>query len=248
MLEFLIAHVSYLGIILALALTGCGLPIPEELIVIAAGWASANAVLDEPWLALLTCIAGAMVGDTLMYAIGYHFGHRILRQKLFLGRSPAVRLQREEQAERLIQRHGLKALFIARFLVGLRSMVYLAAGIMRMPFRRFIVVDLISASTVIGIVFGLSYRYASHLDEVWRWIRGLEVTFTAALVATITLVVILAYRRHRRRVARVERRRLERLRQRAQEAILSTTNATLAGGNVTTAPAESVVRRSEPAA
>ena len=47
---------------------------------------------------------------------------------------------------------------------------------------------------------------------------------------------------------RVERRRLERLRQRAQEAILSTTNATLAGGNVTTAPAESVVRRSEPAA
>ncbi|MBL9123919.1 MAG: DedA family protein [Planctomycetaceae bacterium] len=247
MLDYLLAHVSYLGIFVTLALTGCGLPIPEELIIIAAGWASATQVLEEPWLALLTCIAGAMVGDTLMYAIGYHFGHRILRQRLFLGRSQAVRLQREEQAERLIQRHGLKALFIARFLVGLRSMVYLAAGIMRMPFRRFILVDFVSASTVIGIVFGLSYRYANYIDEIWSWIRGLEFTMTAAIVATVALLVALAWRRHRRRVARVERRRVERLRQRTQGAIIVATSATLAAGGAAPAASEPA-RRSEPAA
>ncbi len=212
MLDYLLLHVSYLGIFFALALTGFGLPIPEELIVIAAGYAAFHEALDEPWLALVACISGAIIGDTLMYGIGYHFGHRILRHRLFFGRSPAVRMQREEQAERMIQQHGLKVLFIARFLVGLRSMVYLAAGIMRMPFRRFILVEVLSATTVISIVFGLSYRYASHIDNLWRWIRTAEWTLTVAIVAAVVTLIVLAWRRHRRRVARVAQRKLDRLR------------------------------------
>lgn len=240
MLEYLLSHVSYLGIFLALALTGIGLPIPEELIVIAAGWGAFKGVLEEPWLALAACIGGAIIGDALMYAVGYHFGHRILRHRLFFGRSPTVRMQREERAERMIQQHGLKVLFVARFLVGLRSMVYLAAGIMRMPFRRFILVEVASASTVIGIVFGLSYRYASHIDNLWQWIRTAEWTLTVALVAGIVALLLLARRRHRRRVLRVQRRKLERLRR--------------SGGVILTAPpatgrqAEQPVGRTEPIA
>lgn len=235
MLDLLLSHVSYAGVFIALVLTGCGLPIPEELIVIAAGWASATGVLHDPWLALAVCIAGALLGDMVMYAIGYHFGYRVLRHRIIFGRSPAARLQREEQAERMIEKHGLKALFIARFLVGLRSMVYLSAGIMRMPFRKFLLADAISATTLVGLVFGLSYRYAWGIESLWRWIRRAEATFTTIIVAAVIIGVLVAWRRHRMRVARVERRRLERSRQRA--AILASS-----GG------ADSIARRSEPAA
>ena len=150
MLDLVFENISYLGI-MALLVLGVVLPIPEELVVITAAWASYYKELN-PWLAFLSCLAGALCGDCLLYALGYHFGHGILREHSYFGRF--LRPDRELYVEQLIKRHGFKVLFGARFLVGLRSTAYLAAGILRMPFRPFILVDVFCASTVIGLVFG----------------------------------------------------------------------------------------------
>ncbi len=70
---------SYLGIILFLVLTGCGLPIPEEVPIVLAGVLSAKGQLVPEW-AFAACLIGALLGDSLMYLIGYHFGHNLLRE------------------------------------------------------------------------------------------------------------------------------------------------------------------------
>lgn len=204
MVEHFLAHISYLGIIFVLILTGCGLPVPEEVPIIVAGVAAYNGQLN-PWLALAACFVGALLGDCVMYGIGYHFGHRLLREHRWLG--PYLRPEREAHIEELINQHGWKVFLTARFLVGLRSPVYLTAGILRVPFRRFIFVDLFCAALVIATFFGLSYFFADHITDWFQRIRNAEVAITATVIAAVVGTVLYFYMRHRRRVARIRLRR-----------------------------------------
>lgn len=208
MLDTLLNDVlPYLLLGIPIVLTGMGLPVPEELFVIGAGVASHNGAL-KPWAALLTCVLAAILGDCSMYAIGYHFGHGLLREHRWFAR--LFNPRRERQMEQKIRQHGLKALLITRFLVGVRSPVYVAAGILRVPFRYFIVCDLISASVVVSFFFGLSYLFGEQITNLWPRIRKADIALTATLVAAVAGVVIYFYVRHRRRVARIRLRRLRR--------------------------------------
>src|SRR3954468_6410974 len=120
---------SYVGIALALILTGCGLPLPEEVPIVAAGVLAANGQLI--WqLALASCIFGAIAGDSAMYFLGRHFGRNLIKDHAWwVG---FMTPQREQRMEHMIKRHGIKMLFGARFLPGLRMPVYIASGILKM--------------------------------------------------------------------------------------------------------------------
>jgi hypothetical protein len=99
---------------------------------------------------------------------------------------------------------------ITRFLVGVRSPVYVAAGVLRVPFRYFIVCDLISASVVVSVFFGLSYGFAEQIMKVWQRIQKAEIALTVTIVAAVLGVLVYFYIRHRRRVDRIRLRRLRR--------------------------------------
>ena len=195
MTEFILAHGSYLAIIFVLILTGTGLPIPEEVPIVAAGILSAHGQL-HPWLAFAACLFGALAGDCVMYWIGFHFGRSVVREHPRWAHF--VKPEREAQIEQMLQQHGLKVFFLARFLVGLRSPVYLSAGILRVPFRRFLLIDLFCATTVIGTFFGLSYVYG---PTIAKWIRGAEITLTGVVLVAMAGVGIYFWRRHRRGLA-----------------------------------------------
>jgi len=199
MTEILLTHGSYLAITVVIILTGAGLPIPEEVPIIAAGLLSAHGRLD-PWLAVSCCLFGALVGDCVMYWIGRRLGRRVVCEHPWWIR--CVSPEREAQIEQMLRQHGLKVFFLARFLVGLRSPVYVSAGILRVPFRRFLLIDLFCATIVIGTFFGLSYVYGG---TITRWIRGAEYALTGVVVLCIAAVVIYFWRRHRRgEVGRLE--------------------------------------------
>jgi len=189
MIELFFAHGSYLTIILVLILTGTGLPIPEEVPVFAAGVLSANGQMN-PWLALGACLFGALAGDCVMYWIGRHFGRSVVREHPWWAHF--VKPEREVRIERMIQQHGLKVFLMARFMVGLRSPVYLAAGVLRVPFRRFFLIDLFCATTVIGVFFGLSYYFG---PTITKWIPRLEILLTSLVVVGTIGVVIYLWRR-----------------------------------------------------
>jgi membrane protein DedA with SNARE-associated domain len=174
-----IDHVSYIGIIVVLVLTGSGLPIPEEVPIIAAG------VLGHlnPWLAFLSCLVGALLGDAVLYAIGYHFGHSlVIRHPRF---AHLVHAEYESKIEEMIRRHGLKVFLVARFMVGIRAPFYLTAGILRMSFRRFVFIDAFCATAVVGLFFWLSYLYG---ERVAGWIRDSEIGLTVVVVLAATAV------------------------------------------------------------
>jgi membrane protein DedA with SNARE-associated domain len=181
---------SYFAIFLVMMLTGAGLPIPEEVPIIAAGIASAHGSLI-PWLAFTCCLAGALIGDCIMYYLGYHFGRGILKDHPWFARF--LTPEREAQIEDKFRKHGLGVFFIARFLVGLRSPVYITAGILRVSFRRFLMIDLVCATIVVGTFFGLTYFYGK---EITAWVKRAEVGLSVAVVLLALSVGIYLWRRH----------------------------------------------------
>ncbi len=182
MQEFILAHGSYLAIIAVLALTGVGLPLPEEVPTVAAGVLSSASVGKlDPTLAFMACLVGALLGDCIMYGIGRLLGTTYLRRHPRFAR--IMHEEREKQMEELIRSHGLKVFLVARFLVGVRSPIYLAAGVMRVKFRKFLAIDAICATLVVGTFFWLSHFFGEWVGPLFR---------ESQLAATAILFVIVA--------------------------------------------------------
>ena len=197
MLATLFHPTSYLGIVVFLVLTGCGMPIPEEVAIVVAGVLSAEGKLI-PWAALAACLVGAILGDSVMYAIGYHWGRSLFNAHPRLAK--LLHAENEPKFEEAIERHALKVMLLSRFMVGIRGPVYLAAGVVRMPFRRFLSYDAICATLVVCVFFLLSYAFG---EDVVRWIRDAEITVTIAALAVIAIVGVYLYRRSRKTITKV---------------------------------------------
>ncbi|MEN6451550.1 MAG: DedA family protein [Thermoguttaceae bacterium] len=194
-MEPLLQSGSYALITLVLILTGAGLPLPEEVPIIAAGILAANGTLD-PWLALACCLVGAIVGDAVMYWIGYHFGRGVLRDRRWWARY--ITPEREDRIERMFHEHGLKVFFVARFLVVIRSPLYLTAGILQVSFKKFLLIDLICATVVVSTFFGLTYFLGKSIAERFHTV---EVWLTVAVVLSLVAGGFCLWRRHRRKAA-----------------------------------------------
>lgn len=198
MADWLLQSGSYLGIFVFMVLTGCGLPLPEEVAIVFAGVRSAHGDMFTPF-AYAACLLGALVGDAAMYHIGRRFGHSLIRRKPKLAK--LLHADREELFENAIQRHGLKVLLIARFMIGVRGPVYLAAGVVRIPFKRFLIWDLVCATTVVSIFFGLSYYLVVFSgDKISQMFRDTEVILTVAGLTVGGTIAFFMLRRHRRKL------------------------------------------------
>jgi membrane protein DedA with SNARE-associated domain len=184
---------SYLAFAVGMILTGAGLPVPEEFFIVAAGVLAANGQLD-PFVAFACLLFGALAGDCVMYWIGYHFGHGVLSRRRWWAR--LVTPEREKHIENMFHSHGLKVFFVARFLVGLRSPVYVTAGILRLSFKKFVLIDLVCAAAVVGSFFALAYFFGAGIRN---WIRRGEWGLTICVSIALAVAIIYLWVRYRRR-------------------------------------------------
>ena len=139
---------SYLGIFLFIASTGCGMPIPEEAAIVVAGVLSSQGTLHTG-IAFAACLAGAIVGDSFMYAIGYRWGHAHLHAAPAVRQVTGSRKRTSIPASDQIPRAESD---VAGSIPGRHSApVYVMTGVVRMPYRRFLMYDSISAAAVVGV-------------------------------------------------------------------------------------------------
>jgi membrane protein DedA with SNARE-associated domain len=136
------------------------------------------------------------VGDAAMYGIGRRWGRSLIqrhpRWAHLLG------AEREARFEARLRKHQFKVLFMARFMVGVRSPVYFSAGVLRIPFRRFLLMDLLCASAVVAAFFGIAYLAGERLAD---GLRNAELGFTIVVGAAAAIIGIGYYYRQRRRAA-----------------------------------------------
>jgi membrane protein DedA with SNARE-associated domain len=180
--EELVGKLGYLGIALLLVLGGLGLPVPEEAPIILAAVFSKSGRLWWP-MALASCLAGVLLGDFVVYYLGYVYGEKVLSLRLtrkFLTKA------RETQIQGYFHRHGFKILILGRFAVGFRTAAYLTAGILKLPVLKLFLTDLFAASLSTVLMFGLGYVFAHQiqegLDQAKYWLTA------AAVIAGIWLL------------------------------------------------------------
>ena len=137
----LLEHYKYLAMFGVLLACGLGLPLPEEVTLIASGlavgWETANF-----WFASLACVLGILAGDACIFAMGRYHGRRFLQSRpmRFL-----LNEKRQARIDALFARRGNAAVFFARFIAGLRIGVYAYAGQHGMGWVRFLILDLLGA-------------------------------------------------------------------------------------------------------
>lgn len=190
MAEQIIGHLGYVGIALILILGGLGLPIPEEAPVILAAVLSKSGKMVAP-IAFATCLIGVLVGDFIVYFLGYYYGEKVLSLRLT---QRLLTRAREAQIKGYFHRHGFKILILGRFAVGFRTAAYLTAGILQLPPLKLFLTDLLAASLSTVLMFGLGYIFAHQIES---GIREAQQYFTVALA--VGVVAFLLYRFYRGR-------------------------------------------------
>jgi membrane protein DedA with SNARE-associated domain len=194
-LEQFLEQFTYVGIFLALYAAGLGVPLPEEVPVLTAGVLAHEGVVRW-WLALPVCLAGILAGDVTLYWIGHHWGERVLAWRLV---RRVLSHEREEGLKAAYRRHGVKIVFTARHVMGLRAAAFLTAGIARVPFARFLIADTAAALVGVPASFALAFFFTDQLQQIMTDVHRVERW--ALVLAVLVVAGWLAVRAWRRGTA-----------------------------------------------
>ncbi len=170
-------HVGYAAVFGVLVLCGFGLPMPEDIVLVAGGvlaWmgsgheeASLANMLEDPGLRamVLAGLGGILMGDSIIFFAGRKLGAHVadiapLRRFI----TPA----RLAEAEKLIRRRGNVVVMIARFLPGLRAPTFFTVGHSKLPYWEFLLFDGVAALVSAPLWVCLGFYFGSNIGETAR--------------------------------------------------------------------------------
>lgn len=198
-LDIILPQLQYWGYWIVFAVTFLensafvGLVMPGDVTLLVAGLLSSQGVLD---LAPLIAVAatGAILGDSAGYFIGRYGGLKFLRR---YGRYFLFKEKYLETANHYFQVHGGKTILFGRFVMVVKSLTPVAAGISRMPYGLFLVYNVIGSILSVTTVLVLGYFFGESWRLIGKWLGwGGAIAFAAVLALAISWW---AYRWWRRR-------------------------------------------------
>jgi membrane-associated protein len=183
---------GYWTVAIALLLENAGVPVPGETILLFASFlAYSKGTLSVPFI-ILVAVAAATLGDNLGYAIGHRGGRPLLERykRLFRIRAASI-----ERGELLFERYGAPTIFFARFIFGMRIIAGPLAGVLRMPWKKFVIFNFLGAVAWVTSVSLVGYFFGSEWPTLLRLVRRLDFI----IFAVAAIVVLLLWWRHRRK-------------------------------------------------
>lgn len=198
-LEGLHAYSAIVGLLL---ICGLGVPLPEDITLIAAGILSALGSITL-WGAMVAGFFGVLLGDAILYTIGRTYGRRAFQLPLI---RTIMTPRRVSLAERKIMRNSHFICFTARFLPGLRSPIFLMAGIMGVRPIVFYGLDGFAALISVPVWVYVGHWVGQNIDTALALAEKIQLSFAGGIAAIV--VSYLVYRRivKRRRAQRLIRR------------------------------------------
>jgi membrane-associated protein len=169
-----------------------GFVLPGETAVIVAGVVASRGHVNVVLLCILVVVA-AIAGDSVGYAVGAKYGHRLLALKILQSRRESL-----DRTLDALSRRGITYVFIGRFTAFLRAVIPGLAGMSRLHYRRFFAANAAGA-LIWGVLYTLLGYFAGHaLDSIEKYsgwaASGLLVIFIA--------IIVVVHLRHKRRDAR----------------------------------------------
>lgn len=193
--EALFGRFHYMAPFTVLFLCGLGLPLPEEVALIGAGiLLYQDSVKFVP--ITLVCSAAILLGDSVPYWIGRHWGLAALKGKW------AAKILHPERFARLEKRftdHGNWVVFTCRFMPGLRIPGYFVAGTLGMSYWRFLLLDGLGVLISVPTSIWLGKLFGGSIDMLQKKQKGLHLILGFAVAAVVIVVVVRSWRKKRAR-------------------------------------------------
>lgn len=180
---------------------GLGLPFPEDVPLLTGGFLCHRG-LAHLYIMVPVALFGVLCGDFILFAIGRRFGpyvteHRLVRR--------LVNRRRLLMAEDLFARHGVKIVVAGRFLPGLRPMIFMAAGVLKVSFWRFAAANGLAACVSVPTLVLLGKLFGHSIDQIKRDVRtATHAIALVIIVATLTYIMLYLHRRQRRMMASID--------------------------------------------
>jgi membrane protein DedA with SNARE-associated domain len=194
------AQYGYVGIFAAIIATGFGLPMPEELPILFAGVLVGHDDTLQPGMAVLrpdrlkwyimlpVIITAVVVGDGLLYAVGRCWGPRLLDKEWV--RRRILSPEKRAVIEKNFQDRGVMILLTARITPGIRTPIFLMAGILRVSFTRFLLADGLYAIPGVMVMFWLAYAMTDRVFELFRKFERFQELLMFGILSAVCGVVL----------------------------------------------------------
>jgi Uncharacterized membrane-associated protein len=164
--------------------------LPGDSLLFAAGTISGNPNSGlNPLLMGLLLFVAAVLGDTVNYALGKTFGARIAANP----NSKILKKEHLDKTHAFFEKHGGKAIILARFAPIVRTFAPFVAGMGAMSYGPFLLYNVVGGALWVGICTGAGYFFGSH-----PWVqKNFEVVVIAIVVISIIpmLVEIIRHRK-----------------------------------------------------
>jgi membrane protein DedA with SNARE-associated domain len=193
-------HVYGLAVVAGvIGLESIGLPFPGETVLIFAAILAGTKHDLNIVSVVLSAAAGAIVGQSIGYVIGREFGYWLL---LRYGGYVGITESRIKLGEYLFLRHGSIIIVVARFVPLMRSLAGILAGANRMPWRQFLLANIVGAVAWAGFFGFAAYMLGRQVERV----AGPLVIIIGVIAVVIFIAGAVFIRRHEAQlVAEAER-------------------------------------------
>jgi membrane protein DedA with SNARE-associated domain len=183
----LIEHWGYSAVFAAVILGNLGLPVPEEGILVLAGYLVWTRQLRLSSVLILGVLA-AIIGDNVGYWFGRRYGQTTIQR---YGHRILVTPAKLEKAKRFVTRFGSYGVFFARFVPGLRFMAGPLAGSLALPFPRFFMANSLGASAYVPICVATGYLLGPSINDTAKNMATLIGRVEHFALAVLVFVAIL---------------------------------------------------------
>lgn len=193
LVESLYGAAGYIGLVALMAIENAFffLPIPSEVVLPLAGFSVARGV-PEPltsapwsyWGAVAAAVIGTTAGSLFLYAVSLAGGRPLLER---YGRYVLIDAHDLDVADRWFARYGDFAVFLARMVPLVRSVISIPAGIARMPLWRFLLFSALGTVPWCMLLVWLGMALGERWAEVSDLIRPAEYAAYAIVAAAIGL-------------------------------------------------------------
>ncbi len=188
----LVDHFGYVGLFIGMALGNIGAPIGSEIVLPVAGGLTATGHLPYLWATIAVAVVGELVGGTVGYAIG-RFGGRALVDNY--GKYVHLHHENLNRVHAFFEKYGSFAIFICRFVPGVRGIVSIPAGLAEMDLVPFYVWYFLGSLGFCGGLILVGNAFGDHLDTMLPLVHRFgTVVLAVAIVAIIALVLVLRLR------------------------------------------------------
>jgi membrane protein DedA with SNARE-associated domain len=185
--------VLYLVMALVAAIENVFPPIPADTIVAFGAFLAAQGkgtVIG----AFLSTWLGNLAGASLMYAAGRRYGAEKIEKRLLKDKGASA----EEKLRALYAKYGIGALFLSRFVPGVRAIVPPFAGALKLPFLSALAVMGVASGLWYGLVAWLAFRVGADWDALQDTIKQYGTIMGVAAIAVILVGAIVWFFKRRK--------------------------------------------------